>query len=137
MASKVYKITYDTQADTLIMVWDGYSTSQQLYQGSEEALKLIIEHGARKLLADLKDMTLLSREDQNWIVNSFMPRAMAAGLEYLAIVQPVSYFNKIAVDALSFKANERNLSCKILPNRELSKQWLENPDQHDPGALQR
>ncbi|HUH33643.1 MAG TPA: hypothetical protein VLZ28_06790 [Daejeonella sp.] len=135
MPSKVYKIFYDPQLQTVMMDWDGYSTSQQLYLGSEEALKLIAKHNAPKLLADLKDMVLLSREDQNWIVNSFIPRAMTAGLEFLAIVQPISYFNKIAVDALSFKANERNLSCKILQNLELSKQWLENPNEQNSGTL--
>jgi hypothetical protein len=57
-------------------------------------------------------LAMIHAEDQAWVVEDWMPRAMAAGLRVAASKSPASYFGKISVDNLikSVRARHDNYS---------------------------
>lgn len=122
---KVYTIYYKEEDGLVFMDWDGYATSEQFRAGSELMLQLVQEHKASKVLADAKDMILIDLEDQRWVVNEIFPKLIDAGCKTMALVSPHHYFNKVAIESLSFKANEKSLSCRIFHNQKAAKGWLD------------
>lgn len=124
MTKDPYQIYYDDSKDCVAMDWDGYSTSAQFKEGTEIMLTLIKAKNTSKILADMKDMVLISMEDQFWVANELLPRLSEAGVKMLAVVNPHYYYGKVAIESLTVKTNEASIACKIFHNLETAKQWL-------------
>jgi hypothetical protein len=121
---KVYNIFWDEKNRWITMEWDGYATSAQFIEGTELMYNLMVEHKTSKVFADIKDMTLIGREDQNYVIYSFLPRAIQAGFRAIAIVKPVSYFNAVAIETMGYRVNETAVQMKVFDNRDQAVQWL-------------
>ncbi len=123
---RVYNIYFDAGSNVVTMDWDGYATTAQFREGTETMLNILIENHAHKVLADSKDMTLISMEDQRWLETQFLPRAIRFGMKACAIVRPNSYFNKIAVEAVSNKINQEKLLISFFDTAEEARAWLKS-----------
>lgn len=121
---KTYNIYFDENINSVVMEWHGYATSRQFKDGTELMLNTLIKHGASKVLADIKDMTLIGMEDQQWINEVFLPRATKFGFKAIAIIKPHNYFNKIAVETISYKVDKENLTINFFDNIEDAREWL-------------
>lgn len=119
-----YNIYFDPAIFAVVMDWDGYATSRQFREGTELMLNTLIQHKTYKVLADIKDMTLIGMEDQEWLERDFLPRAMQFGFRALAIVRPESYFNKVAVESIHYKIDKEKLAINYFDNSEEARSWL-------------
>ena len=128
LENKVYNIYPDMDARVIIMDWEGYATSDQFREGTETMLNLLIEQRVHKALANIRDMTLIGMEDQKWMETNFLPRAIRFGFKACAIVNPTSYFNKVAVEAISFKVEKEKLLISFFDTPEEAKNWLNSLD---------
>lgn len=122
--SEVYNIHFDERIDAVVMKWKGYATSQDFKEGTELMLNMLIKNNTFKVLADVRDMVLIAREDQEWLINVFLPRAMEFGFKVIAIVQPGQYFNKVAIESIAQKIDKRRLSLQLFDNPENAVEWL-------------
>jgi hypothetical protein len=121
---EIYNIYFDKDLNAVIMEWQGYANSSQFREGTELMLNTLIKHNCSKVLADISDMTLIGMDDQEWLNNNFLPRAVEFGFKAIAILKPKSYFNQVAVESVSYKNNTEKLSIKFFDNKEDAKQWL-------------
>lgn len=134
MESSNYKITYDADINCIVMKWDGYSTSREFRQGTETMLNMVILHKTSYVLADVENMVLISQEDQKWLEIDFLPRAISFGFGALAIVRPKNYFNKIAVEEISYKVDKDKLPICFFDTAYEAKQWLKSISHGDNKA---
>lgn len=121
---KTYNIYFDKSINSVVMEWHGYATSRQFKEGTELMLNTLIQSNSSKVLADIKDMTLIGMEDQQWINEVFLPRATKFGFKAIAIIKPGSYFNKIAVETISYKVDKEKLTINFFDNINEAKEWL-------------
>ena len=121
---KTYNIYFDKDIDAVVMKWQGYATSNQCKEGTELMLNTLINYNGSKVLADIKEMTLIGMEDQQWINDVFLPRATRFGFKAIAIIKPRSYFNKIAVETISYKVDKEKLTINFFDDVEEAKDWL-------------
>lgn len=124
--TETYNIAYDNEMDAVLMKWNGYATSPQFREGTELMLNTLIQHRASKVIADIKEMTLIGMEDQQWLDTYFLPRAIDHGFKAIAIIKPDSYFNKVAVESISFKVAGDKLKIQLFNNLEDAREWLGN-----------
>ena len=122
--SEVYNIYFDKELDFVIMVWKGYSTSEQFREGTELMLNELISNGSSKVLADIREMILIGLEDQKWLESRFLPRAIRFGFKQIAIVTPNSYFNRVAVESVSYKVDKEKISIQFFDTRDEAVSWL-------------
>ncbi len=107
------------------MEWDGYATSAQFKEGTELMLNILIQNNSVKVLADIKDMVLIGMEDQQWLDKDFLPRAIKFGFKAIAIIRPDNYFNKVAVESISYKVDKDKLAINFFDNISEAKEWLQ------------
>src|SRR5688572_16808376 len=100
-AIETYTIYFDARLQSVVMRWNGYATSNQFRTGTEAMLHQLKEHKSGKVLADIRHMAIIAMEDQQWLVNDFLPRAYSSGFNCIAIVSPEAYFNKIAIQNIT------------------------------------
>lgn len=121
---RVYNIYFDPEINAVVMEWDGYATSQQFKEGTELMLETLVKNNTHKVLADIKDMVLIGMDDQHWLENSFIPRAIQAGFRAIAMVRPDYYFNKVAVESVSYKVDQDQLRINFFDNAAEAREWL-------------
>ena len=121
---KTYNIYFDKDLNAVVMKWQGYATSNQFKEGTELMLNTLINYNGSKVLADIKEMTLIGMEDQQLINDVFLPRATKFGFKAIAIIKPRSYFNKIAVETISYKVDKEKLTINFFDDVEEAKDWL-------------
>lgn len=126
MQPEVYNIYWDDENTWISMDWNGYATCAQFIEGTELMYKLIKEHNAAKILADIKDMTLISMQDQNYTLFSFLPKAIEAGFRAIAIVKPVSYFNAVAIETMGYRVNQTVVQMRVFHNKDEAIGWLKD-----------
>jgi hypothetical protein len=120
----VYNIYYEPETGFVIMQWRGYATSAQFREGTEIMLNTLIANKANKVLADIQDMLVIGMADQEWLQKQFIPRAINFGFKALAMVKPKSYFNKVAVEAVSYKVDKAKLTINFFDGIEEAREWL-------------
>jgi hypothetical protein len=123
-SSEIYKIYFDKDLDAVIMEWDGYATSKQFREGTEKMLEILVQNHATKVLGDIRNMVLIGRDDQEWLNNDFLPRAIRHGFKAIAMLRPENYFNKVAVETVSYKVDKEKLSIQFFEHREKALEWL-------------
>ncbi|MEO7306686.1 MAG: STAS/SEC14 domain-containing protein [Ferruginibacter sp.] len=124
--AETYNIYFDGEINAVVMQWDGYATSSQFKEGTELMLNTLIKHHCIKVLADIKDMVLIGMEDQQWLDQHFLPRAIEFGFKALAIIRPENYFNKVAVESISYKVDKDKLAINFFENVDEAKAWLKS-----------
>jgi hypothetical protein len=119
-----YNIYYDSEEGHVRMDWNGYATSAQFREGTEYMLKVLVENGAHKVLADIESMTLIGQEDQNYVKFNFLPRAIERGFRAIALVRPSNYFNALAVEAISYRVQQTSVQIRIFNSLPEAQSWL-------------
>lgn len=123
---EVYKIYYHNDGKYVVMEWNGYATSQEFREGTEKMLQVLIENKADKVLGDIRDMVIIGQEDQKWLNDIFLPKAILSGFKAIALIQPIHYFNKVAVESVAFKVKKELLRINFFSEYKEAKAWLES-----------
>jgi hypothetical protein len=117
-------VGYDAEVPCVIMTWKGYATSREFREANERILGVLTERGASKLLGDIKEFVLIGADDQQWLSSNWIPRAVEAGLRTVAMVTPVFYFNRVAVESVGRTLDPDALILEHFDNRDAARQWL-------------
>jgi hypothetical protein len=125
-----YHIYYDKDSGAVVMKWDGYATSKQFKEGTELMLNTLIKHQSVKVLADIKEMVLIGMEDQHWLDTQFIPRAIKFGFKAIAIIKPDAYFNRVAVESISYKIDSDKLALRFFDTVPDAREWLQSVQFH-------
>jgi hypothetical protein len=119
-----FSVEYDVDIPCIVMTWRGYATSAMFRAANEQVLNTIAERRARKLLGDITDFVLIGAEDQAWLNEEWLPKAMEAGLRIAALVTPNFYFNRVAVDNVVKKLDPARLQVAYFTTRQEAADWL-------------
>ena len=119
-----FHVSYDPDIECVYMVWRGYHTSALFRAENEQVLTVIAKHGARRLLNDIRYYVLIGQNDQEWLNSSWLPRAIDAGLRTCAIVAPVFYFNRVAVQTVADRVDPGVVTIEYFDSTEMARRWL-------------
>ena len=118
-----FYLRYDPTVPCLIMVWRGYHPSAVFRARNAEVLGALARHRATKLLCDIRYFLLIAAADQDWLNNDWLPRAMEAGLRQCAIVSPIYFFNRVAVQTVVDRIASA-LQVEYFDSPEAGLNWL-------------
>ena len=121
---QIYDVRFDVPTGCVIMEWNGYANSQQFREGTEKMFAELVKHQAHKVLGNIKDMVLISLDDQTWLIDYFLPKAISHGFRAIALVRPVHYFNKVAVETIAYKVNQEQLRIQFFNDVHEAEDWL-------------
>lgn len=126
-SQRAYNIQFDPVQNWVIMKWEGYISSAEFRDGTELMLNLLIKNGTSKVLADVEHMLLIDQKDQEWLIKYFLPRAIQFGFKAIALLKPISMFNRSAIDNISSYISHE-ISIKVFDNMEKARHWLIETD---------
>lgn len=120
------KISYDADADCVIMQWKAFATSEEFRHGLNEGLKLIQQKNSPNWLADLRKMEAIDPEDEQWSNEDWFPRALQAGIKRMALVPSEDIFNSISVENIMNSVAGTGLVTHYFKQPDEAKSWLKD-----------
>jgi hypothetical protein len=139
-ASRGYAV-YFNRPGVAVVTWDptlkavyadvqGWADLIELAALLEAGLQALTEHRGSRWLADDRNMKPIKQSDQDWIVEEFVPRALAAGLLRIALVIS-SERARMTIDQLVRRLPPTKAEVAHFATLEEARSWLAGPP-HDP-----
>lgn len=122
----ICSIESDDSLPGLVVVWRNYANSRQLRFVHEYILHLIETHLVSKVLWDDTALRTIAADDQSWIIQDWMPRAIQAGLRSGAHTASSAHFAEVAVSALASAAPD-GFVFRVFESTAEARKWLQAP----------
>ncbi|PLX02567.1 MAG: hypothetical protein C0595_10290 [Marinilabiliales bacterium] len=119
------EIHWNENGKYVLMMWKGFAQGDSYRLGLNKGLELIESKKSNCWLADLREMKVLSLEDQDWSNNDWFPRAIKGGIRKMAIVLPTSSLGKIGVKSIMKKVGGIEIETSYFPTIKEAEKWLQ------------
>jgi hypothetical protein len=121
----ICKLSYNRNVNCIEVVWRKYATSPQLRYVYELILCMLVQYSVSKILGDHTDLPIIHAEDQRWIVEQWLPRALAAGLKAAASVVSTTFFGQVAIGAIQSML-AREVQVRNFRDVHSARRWLKD-----------
>jgi hypothetical protein len=92
------QVSYDQELQLGFGEWKGFVSSDEFRDTAMRSLDFVNEHGITRWLADRRHMKAIRQQDQQWIVEEFIPKLQQSPLHRMANVVSDDIFNKMAME---------------------------------------
>lgn len=117
-------IRWNKELKCVVMRWKAFVSGEDFRAGLDSGLELVRHKHSTKWLADLRCLGIVSSEDQEWSNQDWLPRALAAGVKYMAVVMPYNVGSRWSVDKSMQDAEDTPLVVRYFDNIERARRWL-------------
>lgn len=118
------RIDWDESGKCVVMEWKGFVTGNSFRDAVDKGLELLIEKRGDKWLADLSKMGVISQEDQKWADEDWFPRAVKAGIRYMAMIRPQKIISQMSVRNVINQIGDLKIETEYFEKPEDAKAWL-------------
>lgn len=99
-------IRWDDKLKCVYVEWCGFVQGDKFRSTMDKALELVKQKNSKNWLADLREQRVTSVEDQDWLVNNWLPRCIQTGLKRSAIIVPENVLGQMSVTRIASKAGD-------------------------------
>ncbi len=118
-------ITWDVPLQSVVMEWRRFVSGDDFRNGLDKGLDLLIQQRAHRWLVDLRNLGVVTQEDQQWSNETWFPRAIAGGITAMAIVLPHDIIARWSVDRIMSKVEGTRLVVHHFDALDAARQWLQ------------
>lgn len=93
-ATTIYVLT---DINCVFCITKGFQPSAVYREQALKQIEALQQYRAQGIIWDLREAEVITKEDQNWTVNTWQPMAVDAGYRRGAIVVPDSIFGQLSV----------------------------------------
>jgi hypothetical protein len=104
--------------------YKGYAEGEEFRAAYEANLQLLRQKRACRWLSDARLLAPISQADQRWLNNDWLPRMIAAGLRWSAVVSPRAAVSRLTVKQIVSKINNVSLVTDHFDDLEAARSWL-------------
>jgi hypothetical protein len=108
----------------VIAEWKSWASSAEFTAALDAGLGCLTQHRGSQWLADCAAMKAVKQSDQEWLDQSWFPRALASGLRRMAVVIPTSGLTKMNVDDMMGRVPAAKLEVAYFATAAEAKEWL-------------
>lgn len=120
-----YTIIYDEALSCGILIWETYVSSEEFMIISERFLQFVREKRCTSIINDSTRASHISTEaEQKWMIEDYIPRLIATGIRYSAIVLPANKLIKLQIEDVVDTADHATIRTQYFSNIGEAKEWL-------------
>jgi hypothetical protein len=117
-------VRWDPDGPWVYVKWKAWANSSEYRAAQEVILQAFRENHASRNLVDSTDRRVLSDDDQQWLVENWMPRAAAAGRRWTAIVMPTSALGRTIAENVDNRGRSRLFTIEHFETFDEAAAWL-------------
>ncbi len=118
------RIWWDEGLKSVVAEGEGYIDGEDLHAGMNAGIDLLGKKNASKWLADMRFRRALPEADMVWIAQDFTPRAVEAGMRYIAIVVPTSVLGMMTLKITKEKTKITSYETRHFDSVDDARIWL-------------
>ncbi|PIY10998.1 MAG: hypothetical protein COZ18_04910 [Flexibacter sp. CG_4_10_14_3_um_filter_32_15] len=120
------QVYYDEEKGYIHTNWEGFCPSKVFKEASNSIITAIEETGTGKVLFDAARTKSASPNDQKWIFEDWIPRAVVAGYNRYAYILPNDVFGKFSSQKVisEISGNTPDLAGATSNDMETAMEWL-------------
>jgi hypothetical protein len=124
-ADKPYvSIRWVSDGGWVLVEWKEWADSAEYRAAHETVLMAIRENHASKNLIDATNAKVVSDSDQRWLIDNWIPRAVAAGRRSTAIVMPRSALGRTISENIDKQAAAKLNTVEYFDTAADAAAWL-------------
>ena len=124
-----YVVEHNREQNIIDTLWYGYASKNDLKKACSVGLELLEEVKCPYKLNDNSQFTGPWSDAITWLEEEWLPRAMKAGVKYLAHVASSNSFGEHAGEVMQISKIGQNLEVCIFDNRDKALEWLRSCQQ--------
>lgn len=115
---------WDAVHEVVHSEWRAFANSAELRAGLRRGLEAIADHQAIGYLTDTRKVKVIVREDQDWIKETWLPLAVAAGLKRIAVVTATQGLGKLTVEEVVGLTDDQGLVSRTFESADAAWEWI-------------
>ena len=117
-------IRWDGGGRGVIIEWKAWANSSEYRAAHETVLLALCENHASKNLIDATQARVVSGDDQIWLTEDWIPRAVAAGRRWTAVVMPKSALGRTISENIDKRQRPNTTKVEYFETVEQAAAWL-------------
>lgn len=118
-------IFYNTHLHIVQTFWKGvYVSDEPLRRILNEIIIVLELKKASIIIADAREMYVINPNDQEWILNSWYPRAVKAGFRYQGLILNKDTFSELAVKTISNQYDASTVTTQYFSSPSEALDWV-------------
>jgi hypothetical protein len=123
-ASDECDIFYLSELHAIMSVWKGiYVEGDRLKEIFNQLINSLEQKNCSVIVADAREMKIISYHDQQWTVNDWYPRAVKAGFRNQGLVLSQDTFNEVTVKKISQKYDDAVITTEYFSTPSEAIEW--------------
>jgi len=123
-ASNECDIFYLPELHAIMSVWKGiYVEGERLREIFNELIFALEKKKTSIIIADARDMKIISYEDQQWTLDDWYPRAVKAGFRNQGLILTHDTFNEVTVKKISQKYDDAVITTQYFDTPNEALEW--------------
>jgi hypothetical protein len=118
---------WDSEHRGIFAEWKAFATSEEFRGALTKAIEVIRSRRAGCFVNDIRKLELITDEDQRWILQTWTPQAVAAGLKRIAIVIAHTGLSKMAVEEMFKEQASARVESRTFDSLPDAMQWVASP----------
>ncbi|MFD2246820.1 hypothetical protein [Pontibacter ruber] len=133
--TEAIRVSYDKDLQLGLGEWKGFVSSDELRVTAMRSLDFINQYSIIHWLSDRSKMKAIRQQDQQWIVEAFIPKLLESPLRRMASVVSEDMFNKMALNNILQRSGGLGdiVFCDF-DNLDNAIEWLKLPLSPEPSA---
>ncbi|MEA2629438.1 MAG: hypothetical protein QOJ10_1898 [Chloroflexota bacterium] len=117
-------VRWDGEGRWVFVEWKAWANSTEYRAVQELVLLALRENRASRNLIDATHARVVSGEDQIWLIDDWIPRAVAAGRRWTAIVMPKSALGRTISENIDKRQQPNATTVEYFETVEDAAAWL-------------
>ena len=124
-SSEACDIFYNNDLHIIQTFWKGVYVNDEPFRNIlDEIINALKLKNASIIIADARDMYVISPADQEWILNSWYLRAVKAGFRYQGLILNKDTFSELAVKTISNQYDTSTVTTKYFNSPSSALDWV-------------
>jgi hypothetical protein len=118
-------IYYNGTLGVIQTQWKGLYVSGELFKKIlNEIINALSAKKVSTIIADARQMKVISEADRQWIIDDWYPRAVAAGFRCQALVVTKDTFNEQSIKLIVMKYDDNDVRTHYFVTPEEAEAWV-------------
>lgn len=117
-------IHWDESTQAVWMEWKEYAEGEEFRSALDAGISLVRRKRTSRWLADLRRLGPVRQVDQQWANEDWFPRAIAAGVRFMALVSPTASVSRLSVKQIMSKVRDIELVTNNFADLAQARTWL-------------
>jgi hypothetical protein len=118
-------IYYNADLHIIQSRWKGiYVEGERLREIFNELINALKLRHASIIIADAREMLIITQQDQQWTIDDWYPRAIQAGFRYQGLILSKNTFNELTVKKISNKYDRAIITTQYFQSPSDALDWV-------------